>query len=87
MNLLRPYRLAARGARVYDDLPFARWETSTFIAALRRDQKRLTGIKVSAVGDNSTERRSVQVSCQTHRSSVWRDRPYRSRRRIKARRM
>jgi transposase len=34
-NLLRRYGRAPRGVRVYDDAPFARWQTSTFIAALR----------------------------------------------------
>lgn len=35
--MLRRYGRGARGDRVHDDAPFARWETSTFLAALRVD--------------------------------------------------
>lgn len=49
-NLLRRYGRAARGARVYDDAPFARWETSTFIAALR-----VTGLTAPGVFDGAID--------------------------------
>ena len=34
-NLLRRYGRAPRGARVHDHAPCGRWQTSTFLAALR----------------------------------------------------
>lgn len=49
-NLLRRYGRAARGARVYDDAPFGRWETSTFLAALR-----LTGLTAPGVFDGAID--------------------------------
>ena len=49
-NLLRRYGRAPRGMRVYDDAPFARWETSTFIAALR-----LTGLSAPGVFDGAID--------------------------------
>ena len=49
-NLLRRYGRAPRGMRVYDDAPFARWETSTFIAALR-----VTGLTAPGVFDGAID--------------------------------
>ncbi len=49
-NLLRRYGRAARGQRVFDDAPFARWQTSTFIAALR-----LTGLTAPGVFDGAID--------------------------------
>lgn len=49
-NLLRRYGRAPRGVRVYDDAPFARWQTSTFIAALR-----LTGLTAPGVFDGAID--------------------------------
>ena len=49
-NLLRRYGRAVRGARVYDDAPFARWETSTFIAALR-----VSGLTAPGVFDGAID--------------------------------
>ena len=49
-NLLRRYGRAARGARVYDDAPVGRWETSTFLAALR-----LTGLTAPGVFDGAID--------------------------------
>lgn len=49
-NLLRRYGRAPRGMRVYDDAPFARWQTSTFIAALR-----VTGLTAPGVFDGAID--------------------------------
>ena len=49
-NLLRRYGRAPRGQRVYDDAPFARWQTSTFIAALR-----VTGLTAPGVFDGAMD--------------------------------
>jgi transposase len=49
-NLLRRYGRAARGVRVYDDAPFGRWETSTFLAALR-----VTGLTAPGVFDGAID--------------------------------
>ncbi|MDO8793759.1 MAG: IS630 family transposase [Vicinamibacterales bacterium] len=49
-NLLRRYGRATRGARVYDDAPFGRWQTSTFIAALR-----VTGLTAPGVFDGALD--------------------------------
>jgi transposase len=49
-NLLRRYGRAPRGVRVYDDAPFARWQTSTFIAALR-----VTGLTAPGVFDGAID--------------------------------
>lgn len=49
-NLLRRYGRAARGARVYDDAPFGRWQTSTFLAALR-----VTGLTAPGVFDGAID--------------------------------
>lgn len=49
-NLLRRYGRAARGVRVYDDAPFERWETSTFLAALR-----VTGLTAPGVFDGALD--------------------------------
>lgn len=49
-NLLRRYGRAARGVRVYDDAPFGRWQTSTFLAALR-----VTGLTAPGVFDGAID--------------------------------
>lgn len=49
-NLLRRYGRAARGVRVYDDAPFGRWATSTFLAALR-----VTGLTAPGVFDGAID--------------------------------
>lgn len=49
-NLLRRYGRAARGLRVYDVAPFTRWQTSTFIAAVR-----VTGLTAPAVFDGAID--------------------------------
>lgn len=49
-TLLRRYGRAARGARVFDAVPFARWETSTFIAALR-----VTGLTAPGVFEGAID--------------------------------
>ena len=49
-NLLRRYGRAARGERVYDDAPFGRWQTSTFLAALR-----VTGLTAPGVFDGAID--------------------------------
>jgi len=49
-NLLRRYGRAARGLRVYDVAPFTRWQTSTFIAALR-----VTGVTAPGVFDGAID--------------------------------
>ncbi len=49
-NLLRRYGRAARGARVHDHAPGARWRTSTFLAALR-----VTGLTAPGVFDGAID--------------------------------
>jgi len=49
-NLLRRYGRAPRGVRVYDDVPFARWQTSTFLAALR-----VTGLTAPGVFEGALD--------------------------------
>lgn len=49
-NLLRRYGRALPGARVYDHTPWARWETSTFLAALR-----VTGVTAPAVFEGAID--------------------------------
>ncbi len=48
-NLLRRCGRAARGVRVYDDAPFGRWQTSTFIAALRVEGLTAPGVFDGAI--------------------------------------
>ena len=49
-NLLRRYGRALRGARVQDHAPCARWQTSTFLAALR-----VTGLTAPGVFDGAMD--------------------------------
>ena len=49
-NLLRRYGRARRGAGVYDAAPCARWQTSTFLAALR-----VTGLTAPAVVEGAID--------------------------------
>ena len=49
-NLLRRYGRALPGARVYDHTPCARWQTSTFLAALR-----VTGLTAPAVFEGAID--------------------------------
>ena len=49
-NMLRRYGRARRGTRVYDEAPFARWQTSTFVAALR-----VTGLTAPGVFDGAID--------------------------------
>jgi transposase len=49
-NLLRRYGRAARGVRVSDDAPCGRWQTSTFLAALR-----VTGLTAPGVFDGAID--------------------------------
>jgi transposase len=49
-NLLRRYGRAARRARVHDHTPGARWQTSTFLAALR-----VTGLTAPGVFDGAID--------------------------------
>ena len=49
-NLLRRYGRALRGARVHDHAPCARWQTSTFLAALR-----VTGLTAPGVFDGAID--------------------------------
>ena len=49
-NLLRRYGRALRGARVHDHAPCARWQTSTFLAALR-----VTGLTAPGVFDGALD--------------------------------
>ena len=52
-NLLRRYGRALRGARVHDHAPCARWQTSTFLAALR-----VTGLTAPGASTAPTGRAS-----------------------------
>ena len=49
-NLLRRYGRATRGTRVHDHTPGARWQTSTFLAALR-----VTGLTAPGVFDGAID--------------------------------
>lgn len=49
-NLLRRYGRALRGERVHDHTPCARWQTSTFLAALR-----VTGLTAPGVFDGAID--------------------------------
>ncbi len=49
-NLLRRYGRAVRGARVHDHAPCGRWQTSTFIAALR-----VTGLTAPGVFEGAID--------------------------------
>ena len=49
-NLLRRYGRAVRGARVHDHAPCGRWQTSTFLAALR-----VTGLTAPGVFDGAID--------------------------------
>lgn len=49
-NLLRRYGRAQRGTRVHDHAPGARWQTSTFLAALR-----VTGLTAPGVFDGAID--------------------------------
>ena len=49
-NLLRRYGRALRGERVHDHAPGARWQTSTFLAALR-----VTGLTAPGVFDGAID--------------------------------
>ena len=49
-TLLRRYGRALRGARVHDHAPCARWQTSTFLAALR-----VTGLTAPGVFDGAID--------------------------------
>jgi transposase len=49
-NLLRRYGRAPRGARVHDHTPCGRWQTSTFLAALR-----VTGLTAPGVFDGAID--------------------------------
>ena len=49
-NLLRRYGRAPRGARVHDHAPCGRWQTSTFLAALR-----VTGLTAPGVFDGAID--------------------------------
>lgn len=49
-NLLRRYGRAPRGQRVHDHAPCARWQTSTFLAALR-----VTGLTAPGVFDGAID--------------------------------
>ena len=49
-NLLRRYGRALRGARVHNHAPCARWQTSTFLAALR-----VTGLTAPGVFDGAID--------------------------------
>lgn len=48
-NLLRRYGRAVRGARVHDHAPCGRWQTSTFIAALRVTGLTAPGVFAGAI--------------------------------------
>ena len=55
-NLLRRYGRAPRGARVHDHAPCGRWQTSTFLAALR-----VTGLTAPGVFDGAIDGESVRA--------------------------
>ena len=55
-HLLRRYGRAPRGARVHDHAPCGRWQTSTFLAALR-----VTGLTAPGVFDGAIDGESVRA--------------------------
>ena len=55
-NLLRRYGRAPRGARVHDHAPCGRWQTSTFLAALR-----VTGLTAPGVFDGAIDGESFRA--------------------------
>ena len=55
-NLLRRYGRAPRGARVHDHAPCGRWQTSTFLAAVR-----VTGLTAPGVFDGAIDGESVRA--------------------------
>ena len=55
-NLLRRYGRAPRGARVHDHAPCGRWQTSTFLAALR-----VTGLTAPGVFDGAIDGESFRL--------------------------
>ena len=55
-NLLRRYGRAPRGARVHDHAPGGRWQTSTFLAALR-----VTGLTAPGVFDGAIDGESFRA--------------------------
>ena len=55
-NLLRRYGRAPRGARVHDHAPCGRWQTSTFLAALR-----VTGLTAPGVFDGAIDGERVRA--------------------------
>ena len=55
-NLLRRYGRAPRGARVHDHAPCGRWQTSTFLAALR-----VTGLTAPGVFDGAIDGESFRT--------------------------
>ena len=59
-NLLRRYGRATRGTRVHDHTPGARWQTSTFLAALR-----VTGLTAPGVFDGAIDGTSFLTRAYT----------------------
>ena len=55
-HLLRRYGRAPRGARVHDHAPGGRWQTSTFLAALR-----VTGLTAPGVFDGAIDGESFRA--------------------------
>ena len=55
-KLLRRYGRAPRGARVHDHAPCGRWQTSTFLAALR-----VTGLTAPGVFDGAIDGKSFRA--------------------------
>ena len=55
-SLLRRYGRAPRGARVHDHAPCGRWQTSTFLAALR-----VTGLTAPGVFDGAIDGESFRA--------------------------
>ena len=55
-NLLRRYGRAPRGARVHDHAPCGRWQTSTFLAAVR-----VTGLTAPGVFDGAIDGESFRA--------------------------
>ena len=58
-HLLRRYGRAPRGARVHDHAPCGRWQTSTFLAALR-----VTGLTAPGVFDGAIDGESFRASIE-----------------------
>ena len=59
-NLLRRYGRAPRGARGHDHAPCGRWQTSTFLAALR-----VTGLTAPGVFDGAIDGRRASAPTST----------------------